>query len=157
MSSLHTWAQRWGVSAVALAELAAALGAGAAAASEPGLSEAAVQVQVRLEASRRGIRLWRNNVGGMYDETGRFVRYGLANESAGMNKVIKSADLIGVRPVVITASHVGSTIGQFCSREIKAAGWRYTGNDREKAQLAWAQLIAAMGGDSGFASGVGTL
>lgn len=157
MSALHVWAQRWGVSALALAELAAVLGAGAVAGSPEGASESAVQVAVRLEASRAGIRLWRNNVGGMYDENGRFVRFGLANETAAMNKVIKSADLIGVRPVVITPAHIGSTIGQFCSREVKAGGWGYTGSDREKAQLAWAQLIVALGGDAGFASGVGTL
>lgn len=74
-----------------------------------------------------------------------------------MNKVIKSADLIGIRPVLITPGHVGLVIGQFVSREIKPTGWKYTGKAREEAQLRWAELVAACGGDAAFATGEGTL
>jgi hypothetical protein len=59
--------------------------------------------------------------------------------------------------VLITQDHVGKVIGQFLSREVKAAGWRYAGTDREKAQLKWAELITAMGGDACFAAGKGTI
>lgn len=121
------------------------------------ISEAGILSDIRLEASERGIRLWRNNVGATYTPTGQFIRYGLANDSAQLNTVIKSADLIGIRPVIITQEHVGITIGQFVSREVKKPGWRYAGTDREKAQLTWADLILSLGGDACFTTGRGTL
>ncbi len=121
------------------------------------LSEAALQNLVKLEASNKGCRLWRNNVGAAYMKDGSFIRYGLANDSATLNREIKSADLIGIRPVLITPDMVGTILGQFLSREIKASGWKYTGTDREKAQLAWAELILSLGGDAAFAVGEGTI
>jgi hypothetical protein len=121
------------------------------------LSEAAILNLVKLEATRKGCRIWRNNIGASYMQDGSFLRYGLANDSAGMNKIIKSADLIGIRPVLITHNMVGATIGQFVSREVKASNWKYTGTDREKAQLAWAELILSMGGDAAFCISDNTL
>lgn len=120
-------------------------------------SEAAIQNLIRLEATQKGCRLWRNNVGAAYMHDGNFLRYGLANDSAKINAVLKSADLIGIRPVTITQEMVGSVIGQFLSREIKASNWRYRGTDAEKAQLAWAELIVSMGGDAAFATKEGTI
>lgn len=121
------------------------------------MSEAGIQSAVRLEASNAGYRLWRNNVGATYTPKGDFIRYGLANDSAMLNAQIKSADLIGIKPVLITQEMVGMIIGQFLSREIKSADWKYSGTPREQAQLAWAELILALGGDACFATGVGTL
>lgn len=121
------------------------------------MTEAAIQTLVRLEASRKGLVLWRNNVGVLTDERGVPVRFGLANDSAAVNRNIKSADLIGIRPLLITPEHVGHTIGQFVSREVKAAGWRYTGTPREAAQLRWAELVLGLGGDAAFATGEGSL
>lgn len=112
---------------------------------------------LKLEASRKGIRLWRNNVGATYAQNGSFIRYGLANESVALNQQIKSADLIGIRPVFVTAEMIGTTIGQFVSREIKKPNWKYTGTEREQAQLRWAELILSLGGDACFAIGEGTL
>lgn len=120
-------------------------------------SETAIQNEIRLEASEKGGRLWRNNVGATYTKDGDFLRYGLANDSSAINKQIKSADLIGIRPILITADMVGLTIGQFVSREVKAASWRYTGNERDRAQLAWAELILSLGGDACIVKGRGTL
>lgn len=155
---ISEWAQRWGIPPQAVADLQNTLTKQSPdPAPEPGESEAAVQTRVRLEASRTGARLWRNNVGAGYMQDGSFVRFGLANESTQMNAHIKSHDLIGIRPVLVQPSHVGHTIGQFVSREIKAANWRYRGTDREKAQLRWAELIASLGGDACFANGEGTL
>lgn len=120
----------------------------------PGLtSEAAAQQACRLAATSSGARLWRNNVGAGKLEGGSFLRWGLANESEAMNKHIKSSDLIGITPVVITAEMVGQTVGVFTAREIKRPGWKYTGTDREKAQLRFIELVNAMGGDAAFSTG----
>lgn len=157
MTTLHQWARRWGVTPEALDDLRRLLTDANAPVhphAEPG-SEAGAQVQVRLAASRAGIANWRNNVGALSDTDGRFVRYGLANDTPAMNANVKSADLVGIRPVVITGAMVGATLGQFWCREIKRPGWRWprTPSKRELAQLAWAELVVAHGGDAGFATG----
>lgn len=119
-------------------------------------AEAYVQSQIRLEAARKGIYLWRNNCGAGTLDNGSFIRWGLANESEAVNKVIKSADLIGIRRLVITPEMVGQTVGIFVSREAKAADWHYTGTDREVAQLKWLTLINSYGGDAKFVTGPGS-
>lgn len=156
---LDIWARDWGVPKAALEDLRRRLGAcpDVLRALVDPKSEAGVQNDVRLEASRKGGRLWRNNVGATKDEAGNFFRYGLANDSAQMNKLIKSSDLIGIMPITITQDHVGLVIGQFTAREVKKAGWRYTGTEREQAQLRFIELVLGLGGDAGFASGEGTL
>lgn len=155
--NLITWAIKWGVSPAALADLRAELNLDGVGTVEKGDSEGAAQAAVLLEGAQKGLRLWRNNVGALPDERGVPVRYGLANDSAKINKVIKSGDLIGIRPVFITQAHLGYTIGQFVSREMKAPGWKYTGTEHEQAQQRWALLIASLGGDAAFATGAGTL
>lgn len=160
---LDEWARTWAVPDAALADLKARMlgfegGPPPAPPGVPAASEAAVQARVRLEASRKGLRLWRNNVGVYSDpESHIYVRFGLANDTPALNAKIKSGDLIGIRPRVIQASDVGRLIGQFTSREVKHAGWRYTGTDREVAQLNWANLINSMGGDAAFCTGEGSL
>lgn len=121
------------------------------------ITESGVSSDIRLEASQKGGRLWRNNVGALATPAGQFIRFGLANDSAQLNRAIKSADLIGIRPILITTEHIGLTIGQFVSREVKHPGWKYTGTERELAQLAWAELINSLGGDACFATSRGTL
>ena len=159
---INQWAEKYGIPREALDELRAALIGESmphlAPTPQKGASEAAVQANIRLEASRKGCMLWRNNVGASYTEDGLFIRYGLANDSHQMNRVIKSSDLIGIRPVLITADMVGRTIGQFVAREVKADGWKHRKNDtHEQAQLKFLELVASMGGDAQFACGVGTL
>ncbi len=152
------WAQKWKISEAAIEELIAMLCMIDPASSlRATYSEAAIQSQIRLEASLKGCRLWRNNVGATYTQEGAFIRFGLANESKAINEQIKSADLIGIRPILITQQHVGRTIGQFLSREVKASNWIYKDTDREKAQLRWATLITSLGGDACFANRQGTL
>src|SRR6185312_12961426 len=100
MQSFHEWAKRWGIPPAALQELVA-LTIHQGVSSE--MSESGVQSRVRLEAAKAGVYLWRNNVGaGKLAEGGRFIRFGLANDSANLNKVVKSGDLIGLRPIVVT-------------------------------------------------------
>lgn len=159
-AQLTAWAARHRIPAVALAELMAAFVAveTAPAFHRPDVDENDVAATIRLEASRLGGRMWRNNVGAtMVPDEGRMIRYGLANESKKINEVLKSSDLIGVMPVLIEAHHVGTTFGRFTAREIKRPGWRYTGTPREVAQLNFLTLVAAAGGDATFATGGGTL
>lgn len=158
---LYEWAAQWGVGMAAIQDLQRRLGMiGTDAEPMPelftGTSEAAVQAGVRIEAARAGLRLWRNNVGALVDERGVPVRYGLANDTPALNKKIKSGDLIGIRPRVITPQMVGQVIGQFTSRECKPVGWRWSGTDRELAQLAWCDLVNGLGGDACFVTGPGT-
>ena len=157
--SLTAWAAKWRIAPEALADLRATLNAplGYEAVADSPQAEAAVQARIRLVAPERGVLTFRNNVGALLDARGVPVRYGLANDSAALNKRIKSADLIGIRRVVITPGHVGQTIGQFWSREVKRPGWTYSGTDREPAQLAWAALVTANGGDAGFATHEGEI
>jgi len=153
--NLFDWANRHGISPQALKELTQVFGLNDAPTAK-GVSEAAIQTRVRLEASRIGAKLWRNNVGAYQSDVG-FVRYGLCNESAQMNNMIKSSDLIGIKPIVITQAMVGSTIGQFMAREVKKGSWHYTGTPREVAQLKFLEIVNALGGDGRFISNGGEL
>lgn len=159
-ATLHAWAARHAIPAAAMADLLATLGLGAPAPPPPTAPDSALedwtQSVVRLEAARLGIYLWRNNVGALKDNRGVPVRYGLANDNSKMNEVLKSGDLIGIRPVVITPAMIGATFGQFVSRECKRPGWKYAGTPREEAQSAWVGLISRLGGDARFAAGEGS-
>lgn len=156
--NLNAWAITWGVPFEAIADLRQQMGTIAMDGPiKEGESEGAVQTRVRLEASTKGCRLWRNNVGAVHTAEGSFVRYGLANDSKQMNDRIKSSDLIGIRPIRIKPQHMGQVIGQFLSREIKPAEWQYMGTKREAAQLKFLELVISMGGDAAFASDDNTL
>lgn len=154
--TLLEWQRKHGITAEALADLVTMVGLDVPRSSK-GTPEARVQDEARLLASKMGWRLFRNNVGVLKDERGVPVRYGIANDSPAMNKRIKSSDLIGIRPVVITPDMVGSTIGQFVAREVKKAGWKYKSTEHEKAQLAFGTLVIGLGGDFRFWSGEGEL
>ena len=148
---LDQWAQRWGVPAQAVAELRMAFGAlPEIDRGRSGASEADNLAQIRLAASRKGIKLFRNNVGAGKLENGSYMRWGLCNDSAQLNKKIKSSDLIGIRPILITPNLVGSTIGQFIAREVKRAGWKYRGTAEEEAQFKFLQFVSSRGGDARF-------
>lgn len=154
--NIAEWAYRWQVPPAALEELCNAT-VYTPEGEHPVKSEARIQSEVRLEAPREGVYLFRNNVGAGKLETGQFMRWGLANDSTALNTALKSADLIGIRKVLITADLVGSHIGQFISREIKKSNWKFTGTVEEHAQLKWATLINAQGGDAQIVTGVGSL
>jgi len=163
MSIIHQWAITWGVSPAAVQDLQIRLGLLSMPLNEAtpgsGKSEAWTVSTLRLEASEphKHMRIWRNNVGALKDLSGRVVRYGLANDSGAMNDIIKSADLIGIRRVLITPQHVGCILGQFISRECKSPDWSYTSTEHEIAQSNWMNLVNGYGGDASFATGPGTL
>jgi hypothetical protein len=123
------------------------------------MSESAVQAAVRLEYARRGEQLFRNNVGVLTNDKGQPVRYGLGNDSAALNRSIKSADLIGWRSFIITPEWVGHRIAQFVSREIKAEDWKPALSgaqyEREEAQRRWMRLVLEAGGVAEIMTGVG--
>lgn len=165
------WAARWAIPAQALAELAACSIVDPDEPVSSNRSEAYVQSAIRgIEAPSKGVFLWRNNVGAgtVYRDTDlcdqcrasqkkRPVRWGLANDSSRVNKVIKSADLVGLRRVLITPEMVGKILGQFVSRECKPEDWAWRGDEHELAQLAWATIINDNGGDAKIVKAVGSL
>lgn len=116
-------------------------------------SEKDVTKIVRLQYAELGVVLWRNNVGAAQDANGNYFRYGLANESRQMNKVIKSSDLIGINPVTITQEMVGQVIGQFIALECKKEGWVFTGTERELAQMKFHDIVNDKGGLASFITG----
>jgi hypothetical protein len=124
------------------------------------MSESGVQSRVRLEASKKAIYLWRNNKGAgkvqLKGGTSRFMRWGLANDSEALSDAIKSADLIGLRKTLVTQAMVGTHVGIFVSREIKHANWKPSGSLEEAAQLQWAALVNAQGGDAKIVTGPGS-
>ena len=122
-------------------------------------SEAWAQQQIRLKFAKAGGMAWRNNVGATparcpdCGEKQRPLRYGLANDSQQLNERIKSSDIIGVIPRLITSDMIGTTIAQFASVEAKRPGWKFAGNEHETAQAAWLALIAKIGGYATFSTG----
>lgn len=154
MTTYTDWAARYPEAAAALTRILCT-----DATHSPGGSEALVQQQVRTSMASQGAMAWRNNVGATKarcpdcNASQVPIRFGLANDSSRLNKRIKSSDLIGCIPRVITPAMVGTTIGQFASLECKRAGWKYTGTDREAGQAAWLALISRLGGFARFTTG----
>lgn len=165
--TFENWAKRHPEAAAELAQLhTAALNEKDA--DNSGKSEAWAQQQIRFKVARMGGLLWRNNVGATkaktihhcprchfdFEQRNQPVRYGLCNESVQQNDAIKSADLIGVMPVLITPEMVGTKIGQFISVEAKRPDWTYNPNDpHTAAQAAWAALVLRYYGYAAFSRG----
>lgn len=134
---------------------------------EEGHSEDWAQSQVRMAAARSGAVLWRNNVGARKVKevhvcpkcTFRFevvsppLRWGICNDSAKLNAAMKSSDLIGMVPRLITAADVGKTLGQFVAIEMKKPGWKWKGDSHEQAQAAFGSLVQQKGGAFVFSTG----
>lgn len=159
---VRAWAAKWGIPLAAIEDLERRMGMRVDALTVASLtdaeaSEARAVSEVRLEASRKNVRLWRNNNGAFKDASGRVVRYGLANDSAKLNRVLKSPDLIGWKRVLIEPRHVGMVIGQSVLREVKHKGWTHVSGEHEEAQAAFIELAVADGCDARFCTGEGTL
>lgn len=88
--------------------------------------------EILLEASKRGLRLFRNNVGLGMSVNGNLTKYGLCKGSS---------DLIGITPVEITQAMVGDTIGIFTAIECKSKHGKLT-----KEQKAFLDMIESLGG-----------
>lgn len=169
MYTIYDWAVEFNISPHAVEALVERLGGNSTpnvTGKEP-LSEAGVQSRLRLKAAEAGVHLWRNNVGATKArETHecprcqhRFIverpplRYGLANDSSALNDVLKSSDLIGITPRVVTPADVGKTLGIFTAYEVKHGGWVYSGTDDHiQAQLNFLLLVSRLGGIAAFAN-----
>lgn len=154
--NIHDWAIKHQLSHVALNELFTILGTikeNTPEAVNVSTPEAIVQNDVRVLASESGWLLWRNNRGALKDARGRMIRFGLGNDNKTMNKVLKTGDLVGPKPLLITQAHVGTTIGQFAMLECKPKGWKYSATEHEKAQLNAINLVNARGGYAKFTTG----
>lgn len=155
--TLLEWQRKHGITADALADLVAIVGLDVEP-SEDATGEHKVQDDARLLASQMGWRLFRNNKGVLPDpKTGRWIRFGLCNDTPALGERLRSSDLIGIIPRVITEDMVGSTIGQFAAREIKHSRWVYTATEHEMAQLRFGELVIGLGGDFKFWNGEGEL
>lgn len=152
---INQWAARFGVSAQALDALRRMCGEDNSQHPKCDLAagrEAGVVQRLRMSAAHAGDYLWVNKNGACYTDRGRFLRYGIANESAAESRVIKSSDLIGVTRVTVQPQDVGHTIGVFTAYEVKKPGWKFTGVGRERAQSRWLRLIQSIGGFARFVS-----
>lgn len=118
-------------------------------------SEAAVQQHIRTQIALTGVELWRQNVGACTDANGRVIRYGILNDSKQLNQRFKSSDLVGIRPILVTADMVGQVVGVFAAIECKASNWTYRPNDEHtQAQQRFIDMVRAAGGFAGFARSV---
>ena len=113
--------------------------------------ESAVQSAILLAlGSHPDVRLFSNPVGEAW--AGRTVRAEggavlLANASrVRYGLAIGSADLVGVRRLVITPDMVGRTVGVFLSVEVKAED-----GSPGPGQIPWRDMVRAMGGLAGIA------
>ena len=118
--------------------------------------ESEVQQEIQIQGMHHGCNLMRNNSGCLNDATGRLVRFGLGNISKQHNERMKSADLVGITKITITADMVGQTIGVFTAIECKKEGWKEEKkfDKREQAQLNFINWVINNGGYAGFASSV---
>jgi hypothetical protein len=105
-------------------------------------SETEIQQQIRLQCSKGGVRLWRNNSGSLPDpRTGRYVQFGVGSPGG--------SDLIGYRRVRVTAEMVGQEIAQFAAVEVKSARGRV-----RPEQQQFIDNIVSAGGIAGIARSV---
>ena len=114
------------------------------------MRESAVTSHVRLAAAQRNTPLWRNNCGGFYDNTGRFIRYGLGSDAQ-----LASSACIGIRPVLLTPDMIGQVLGVFTAVEMKKEGFKFNKNDKHLLkQKFFIDIVKQYGGFAGFASSV---
>ncbi len=97
------------------------------------MNETTILQRIRLAVSRApGVKLFRNNCGGLKDQNGRFVQFGLHPGSA---------DLIGWQTIEIMPEHVGQKLAVFTSIEVKTD----TGKVKPE-QVNWQQQVLNAGG-----------
>ena len=153
---ISEWAEHWGIPRNAVNDLISRVYTPPIfhqSSSHDTLSESDVTTKIQVSESMSGARMWRNNVGVAFTTEGTPIRYGLANVSKKMNLVLKSADLIGIKPTLVTGNMVGSVIGVFQSIEAKKSDWVFRNTTHEQAQVNWRNLVISLGGIAKFSNG----
>lgn len=107
------------------------------------INETPILRRVWKAASKRGMTMFRNNVGLAIYPDGSRVQYGLCPGSA---------DLVGWRTVRITADMVGQDIAQFVGIEVKTPTGRLS-----KEQRNWLDRLKQAGGLVIVARGISDL
>ena len=74
-------------------------------------SESNIQANIRLAAAQDRVFLMRNNSGALPDSRGRWVRFGLGNDSAAVNDKRKSSDPCKQVALVVPAQLARCNIG----------------------------------------------
>jgi hypothetical protein len=92
-----------------------------------------------VRASQLGWWLLRNNSGALPGANGRLIRFGLGAESVVLTRKMKSSDLVGIGPD-----------GRFMAVECKWPGWKWTGDEHERAQFVFILQVLMRGGLAGF-------
>ena len=82
------------------------------------MKETNLQQLIRVEASKLGLVLSRNNSGSFENKMGRRVKFGLFNPGG--------SDLIGFQPMIVTQEMVGKNIAVFTAIEVKQPGKKPT-------------------------------
>lgn len=137
-----------------------------------------MQREIRLEAARADMYLFRNNRGAgsvvnvkhlcpqCKPLAQTHIRWGLANDSKVLGDSVKSADLIGWRRIVVTPEMVtaaqahglpGLIVAQFLSVEVKRESYKFAGTLEEFAQVKWSALVNAQGGHAVITNKAGVL
>lgn len=129
--------------------------------------EAKASLQVRLRANKQGCRLYKNNSGVAYDDSGRPVFFGLGNEgkkSDGKkrngppkkNEDIRTPDWVGWHKLKITADMVGKEVAVITVIDAKRVGFKlkesYSVGTREHGQNKFFNIVIEAGGIAGFAA-----
>lgn len=118
--------------------------------------EGKAKQNVQLRASEWGARLYKNNSGVAYDQTGRPVFFGLGNEGKKDAEAIRTPDDVGFTVVTITPEMVGKKIAVFTAIDSKKVGFsvkaNYAVGTREYGQQKFFDIVLKFNGIAGFAS-----
>ena len=96
------------------------------------MKETDIVKEIQVGLAGKGVRLFRNNTGGLFDKAGRFVRFGL---------VKGGSDLVGGTPVKITPEMIGRVLFVLTAVEVKRPGKKPT-----PEQVSFIDMVQSSGG-----------
>lgn len=118
--------------------------------------EGKAKQNVKLRAAQYGARLYKNNTGVAYDQTGRPVYFGLGNEGKKSADDIRTPDDVGFTVITITPEMVGKKVAVFTAIDSKKLGFvvkpDYAKGTREYGQNKFFDIVKMHNGIAGFAS-----
>lgn len=158
MSLISDWGNRRNIPADAMAELFGLLGYLPDTPQElNGHDEAYVQSVVRLNSAAQAYQLGRNNRGALPNEHGVPIRFGWLNDTAALDKVCKTGDLLGYQSGWFRDFETFEPVkvAVFVMLECKKASWKgfKPADKRESAQMRAIEMVNAAGGIAMFTTG----